>query len=148
MAALGVAALLLAGCTADTPRNSAGQVTAAATADVFAVRVGDCLGDVGTGTVDELKLVPCSEEHSWEAYASSSIEAERYPGTTEVQAQAEDACDKAFTEFVGVDVRESRYTFTYLHPTAESWAQDDREVVCLAGKDRGAITGSLKGTGK
>ena len=149
LAALGALVVVaLVGCTTETPRNSAGQVTAEATTDVFSIKVGDCVDKVGTGTVGELKLVPCSEPHYWEAYASSQVTGDTYPGTSTVQEQADADCGDAFAEFIGIELDKSDYTYTYLHHTSESWAQNDREILCLAGAEDGGIKGTLKGAKK
>ncbi|MBK9695950.1 MAG: septum formation family protein [Propionibacteriaceae bacterium] len=147
-AALAVS-LLAAGCSTDAPRNSAGQVTASADSDAFALKVGDCTGALGTGSIDEIPLVPCGEPHDYEAYASMQISGDTFPGTNQVQDQADTYCATEFTKFVGIDFKESKYSITNLMPTKESWSvAGDREVLCLAGKDSGKITGSLQGAKK
>ena len=44
--------------------------------------------------------------------------------------------------------KDSGYDMFYLYPVEQSWAAGDREVVCLAGSDKGKLTGSLKGVEK
>lgn len=147
MAAVAVAvSLLAAGCSSDAPRNSAGVVTASADADAFALKVGDCTGALGSGSIDQISLVPCAEPHDYEAYASMRLTQDSFPGTDQVTEQADAFCAKEFKKFVGVDDEESKYGFSSLMPTKESWVSaGDREVLCLAGKDSGNITGSLQG---
>lgn len=141
--------VLLAACTTDLPRDSAGQVTAAATTDAFSIKVGDCVGKVAGDSTDELPLVPCAEEHFWEAYAASDLTGTDFPGNAEIKDLAGKACSAAFTGFMGIDSEESRYEVTYLTPTKQTWTSaGDREVVCLVGSSRGGVTGSLKGSGK
>lgn len=150
MAAVAVAATLLAaGCSSDAPRNSAGVVTASADSDAFALKVGDCTGALGTGSIDQIPLVPCTEPHDYEAYASMRLTQNSFPGADQVTEQADAFCAKEFKNFVGVDNEESKYGFSSLSPTKESWVSaGDREVLCLAGKDSGKITGSLQGVKK
>jgi len=144
-----VLAVLLAACATDAPRNSAGQVTAAATTDAFSITVGDCVGKLDGDSTDELPLVPCAQEHFWEAYAASDLAGTDFPGNAEVKDLADKACSTAFTGFMGIASDDSKYEVTYLTPTKETWTQaSDREVVCLVGSSRGGITGSLKGSGK
>ena len=141
-------AVVLAGCAADIPRNSAGQVTAAATTDAFSIAVGDCVGKVDGDSTDELPLVPCTEVHYWEAYAASDLAGNDFPGNAGVKDLADKACADAFEGFVGVAADDSKYEVTYLTPTKETWAQaQDREVVCMVGSSNGNITGSLKDAG-
>lgn len=149
-ASLAVAlALLLAGCGAGVPRDSTGQVTAAATTDAFSIKVGDCVGKVDGDSTDKLPLVPCTDKHSWEAFAASDLTGADFPGNAEVKGQAEKACAAAFKAFIGIAADDSRYELTFLTPTKETWTQAaDREVVCLVGSSSGGITGSLRGIAK
>ena len=143
-----LATVLLAGCASGV-RDSAGQVTAPATTDSFAVRVGDCLDKLPTDSTDRLSLRPCAQSHYWEAFASTTLTGDDYPGNSTVRDQANRACSDAFTSFVGVTVKSSKLSLTMLTPTKDTWTQaDDREVVCLVGSDNGGITGTLKGAAK
>ena len=141
--------MLLTGCSSDAPRNSAGQVTAAATTDAFSIEVGDCVGKLDGDSADKLPLTPCEQTHFWEAYASSELAGTDFPGTSQVNELSDKACKAPFKSFVGIALDDSKYEVTYLSPTKESWTQArDREVVCLVGSSTGNITGSLKGTAK
>jgi hypothetical protein len=138
------AALALTGCTGAV-RDDAGQVTASASVDAFSIKVGDCTGDLAEDEVSAAVLVPCGEPHYWEAYFSSRLSGDDYPGVTQVTESAEAACSDAFTAFVGVSTEKSDYTYTYFYPTEQTWTSTgDREVLCLAGLDDGGITGTLK----
>jgi hypothetical protein len=141
--------VLLTGCSTDTPRNSAGQVTAAATTDAFSIKVGDCVGKLDGDTAQKLPLTPCGQAHFWEAYASSTLDGSDFPGTSQVNDLSNKACSAEFKGFTGIAQDDSKYEVTYLSPTKESWTQaQDREVVCLVGSSSGNITGSLKGVAK
>ncbi|HEX5334842.1 MAG TPA: septum formation family protein [Propionicimonas sp.] len=141
--------VLLTGCSTDAPRDSAGQVTAAATTDAFSIKVGDCVGKLDGDSAQKLPLVPCGQAHFWEAYASSKLEGTDFPGTSQVNDLSDKACSSAFKDFVGIAIDDSKYEVTYLGPTKESWTQaQDREVVCLVGSSSGNITGSVKGNAK
>ncbi len=154
MRARGVAALVLigvlaGGCAPAGPRNSAGQVTRAATTDAFAVKVGDCTGPITNGSVDKLSLVPCDQEHAWEAYARTELAGEGYPGASSVQDKAESFCAAEFATFLGIAPGKSKYRATYLQPTRQTWEQaGDREILCLAGLASGGIKGSLRAVRK
>lgn len=139
-----VAGFALLGCTPG-PRDGAGQVTAPATTDTFSVRVGDCLDKLPSESTDALALLPCAQPHFWEAFASTTLEGEDYPGTAAVRDRAEQACNAAFEGFVGLPEKKSRLDITMLTPTRETWiGAGDREVVCLVGSPSGGITGTLK----
>lgn len=150
--ALGFAAVLLvlvAGCSTDAPRNSAGQVTAAATTDAYSIKVGDCVGKLDGDSAEEVALTPCGQPHFWEAYSASTLDGTDFPGASQVDERSDEACNAAYQGFVGIARDDSRYEVMYLAPTKESWTQaKDREVVCLVGSSSGNLTGSLKGTAK
>lgn len=145
----GVLLVLLTGCSSDAPRDSAGQVTAAATTDAFSIKVGDCVGKLDGDSADMLPLTPCDQAHFWEAYASSTLDGTDFPGTSQVNDLSDKACSAEFAGFIGIALDDSKYEVTYLSPTKESWTKaQDREVVCLVGSSSGNITGSLKGVAK
>lgn len=148
LASLAAAGLLTA-CASEQPRNSSGQLTAPATTDTFSVRVGDCLGKLETDTTAKLPLVPCSEEHHWEAFAASELTGDDFPGNSVLGDRADEFCRGAFADFVGVKPSKSRYELTSLLPTRQTWTQaGDRELICLVGRPSGGITGTLKGVAK
>lgn len=154
LAAVAVAAVLasVAGCNSGggtVPRNSAGQVTAAATTDAFSIKVGDCIGKLASDSTDELPLLPCDQPHFWEAFAAANLNGDAFPGNAEVKDQAAQACKAAFEDFIAVAQGDSKYEVTFLTPTKETWTQaGDRQVVCLVGSSGGNLTGSLKGAAK
>lgn len=98
----------LAGCTADAPRNTDGQVTASAAADVFSIRVGDCTGKLDGEEIDTADLVPCQDGHYFEAYAAMKMTGDTWPGSDEVTRQANQYCDTEFTSFVGISYDDSK----------------------------------------
>ena len=143
------AALALVGCTAGaTPRDTAGQVTAAASVDAFQVKVGDCTGALTEGDLSDLQVIPCAEPHFYEAYGSTQLSGDVYPGESEVTKQANKFCSTEFTSFIGLATKDSGYDMFYLYPVEQSWAAGDREVLCLVGSDKGKLTGTLKGVEK
>lgn len=142
-------ALGLAGCTAEGPRNSAGQVTAPVPTDVFSLQVGDCTGPLTSGTVGQVTLVPCAQPHAWEVFAATELQGDAFPGAGKVQDQAEEFCNDQFKVFVGVAVNKSEYHLTVLQPTKQTWNDaGDRQVTCLAGDGEGKTEGSLRNAGK
>lgn len=147
--ALALVALLAAtGCSSDAPRNSAGAVTASASTDAFAIKVGDCTGKLATGTIEGADLLPCDQKHYYEVYAASKMTDAEFPGTEATSKQAEEACDAEFTSFIGIASTKSKYKLFYLSPIAQSWALGDREILCLVGSESGGISGSLRGVKK
>lgn len=162
IAALGAAAALaLTGCSAvedlfggggeEPERDPSGQVTESQdAADVFTIKVGDCIGSFEDGSeVAELPVVPCSDPHDQEVYASFMVpEADAFPGTDAVNSQAETDCAAEFETFVGVPYEESALYVQFLTPTEESWGQGDREILCTIYDPEGQTTGSLQDAGR
>src|SRR5664279_5866285 len=80
---IAAAGLLLSGCsllnqvTNTTQRDASGTPTAAnANADVFSIKVGDCLNDgTASGTVTTAPIVPCAKPHDSEAVSYTHLRA-------------------------------------------------------------------------
>jgi hypothetical protein len=156
VAAVAAVGLALSGCslfnqiTNDTPRDDDGTVVEGNDdADVFSIRVGDCLNDAGTsGTVTTAPIVPCDEPHDSEAYASFLLEDGDFPGDEGVSAAANQLCYDAFEEFAGIAWEDSIYDFSYYLPTEDSWNnRGDREVLCTIFDGNGQVTGTLESIG-
>jgi hypothetical protein len=133
------AVLLLAGCAA-APDD-----------DVFSIVVGDCLNDADVADeVTSLPIVDCAEPHDSEVFARTEATGDTFPGGDVLQATLVEFCrGDAFTQFVGIPFVESRYGTRGYFPTAQSWANGDRELLCTLIDESGAqLTGSLAGTEK
>lgn len=109
--------------------------------------VGDCTNDDLSGAVGEVDTVDCAESHTAEVFAIFDIEGDDFPGTSEIQAQANEGCNgRRFEDYVGTPYTQSEIYSTYLVPTEETWNEaDDRTVICLAVTQDGSATeGSVK----
>jgi len=161
LAVAAAATLLLSGCslisnlTNTTQRDDTGTVTEGNDdADVFSIKVGDCLDEPSEnsdGTVSTVPIVPCTDSHVYEAYASIIVDEGdgSYPGEDTVLGQAESDCTSAFTSFVGVDYNSSSLDFTYYYPTQDTWEGiGDREILCMVYDPAGSVTGTLQGAGR
>jgi hypothetical protein len=153
VAAVGVASVSLAGCSLlgnITGNGSTGDSTGEGTdTDVFTIKVGDCLNDSGSGdVVTSVPTVPCAEPHDSEAFKSIIMADGDFPGDDAVQTAAVDGCKPAFDAFIGLAYDSSALDFSYYYPTEESWAQGDREILCLAYDPAGQITGTLAGAAR
>lgn len=144
----GTAGVALAGCSLlNNLGGDSGQVQGEGTdTDVFAITVGDCLNDASAGDeVSSVPTVPCSQPHDSEAYHAFNLPDGDYPGDDAVEAAADEGCFAAFESFVGISYQESVLDFAYYFPTTSSWAQGDREILCIAYDPAGQVTGSLQG---
>lgn len=148
-----VVALSLTACSDDgdePQRDESGQVTeSAGAADIFDVKVGDCVGDFeDEDEVTDVSVVPCADEHAQEVFASAEIPDGDFPGDDALREQAQEECAAEFATFVGTPWPESELDYTWLQPTEESWSQGDRELICLVYDPAGPVTGSLEGAGR
>jgi len=142
------AAVLLAGC-AQPVRDPSGRLTAPTMADAYSIKAGDCVGELGAGSVTKIQLLPCDQQHYWEAFLLTNLDGTDYPGDVALAKQSEQLCTQSFADFVGIELKKSKYSFTYLSPTEQTWkSAKDRALVCLAGLPNGGVTGSLRGIGK
>jgi len=150
--AIGVLAalLLVAGCSdAAAPAPSPTTSPTSSPSDPFDVDVGNCVDSTtGAGEVTEIPVVPCSGPHVGEAYAAVRMsDGATFPGE-EAVVEAARGCEEPFEEFVGVPLRGSQLKVTYFHPTEQSWATGDREILCVVSDPRGPVEGSLRGAAR
>jgi len=151
----GVADSLLGDAPEAAPRDEPdGEITASAEADVFSLKVGDCLDYLAlsetTTEFSSLPAVPCDQQHDSEIYAETALTEEQYEadlalaGDTETPTYADTFCHDAFAGFVGTTYEESTLDYTYLSPTPESWAQGDDLVQCIVVHLEGGLTGTMQ----
>jgi hypothetical protein len=138
-------ALLLSACGGSDGSSAATEAVGAEDVDVFELAVGDCVIDETEGEIAETTKVPCSTPHLSEVYHLFDLPGGAIPEAEALSNAVEQGCLAAFEPYVGLDYESSEYAFTWLEPTPESWANGDREVVCmLATQDESKITGSLR----
>lgn len=161
-------ALVLAACGANgpdstdepPPAGSDGASSPGASASppgemtsVFDLERGDCFS-VDREQIDAVPVVDCAEPHEYEAFAvfdHTAGDGEPYPGNRELVDYADGECRAPFEEFVGIDYGSSIWLITSLTPSAETWADGDREIVCTLTQedDDGEpieVTGSAEGS--
>lgn len=152
-----LAVLALAGCASGPERDpETGELLEAGEIDVFELQVGDCvdgLADDADGATDEqvsrVRVMPCEQEHSDEIFAAVPIpDGDEYPGDEDIMELANTGCYDRFEEFVGVPWSDSELDFGFLAPTAESWGEGDREILCTVGHPNRTLTGTLEGTNR
>ncbi len=148
-ALLAVCALVFAACGGDdeTLRDENGNVVEGGEIGVFSLNVSDCFADLPVGEVSTINAVPCGEDHLYEIYHLFDVDMPDFDSAA-IDTAAADGCLAAFQGYMGVPANTSYYTFDGLQPSAGSWAQGDREVVCLATPKNGSTTaGTAKGAG-
>ena len=135
----------------DATRDETGQVTEGNdNADIFLIRVGDCLNDANSGSeVSNVPIVPCAEPHDSEVFAELKLEDGEFPGDSAVEAEAEEYCAAEFTSFVGVDYDLSELYLTYYMPSKDTWeAMGDRLISCIVYDPAGQVEGTLAGAAR
>jgi hypothetical protein len=117
---------------------------------VMSLEVGQCVDDSAQDeeTVSALPVVDCAQPHNGEVYAVPTLADGEFPGDTAIEVQAQDLCaGKAFEDYVGKPFEDSETYFSTIVPSAESWADGHRDIVCLLQNEAGTrTTGSLRGS--
>lgn len=124
---LALASVGLAGCAPTPPPAPV------ATIDPYALKVGDCVRDGNfAGTVARITRVDCSRVHDAEAFATTRLKGDAFPGAAAVHDAAQKFCVARFAEFAGIDYNDSKLLdVSWYFPTEASWTQrNDREVMC------------------
>jgi Septum formation len=140
----------------DTATSESANVTISDEVSVFDLAVGDCFtaapsdGDAGP-LVTTAEVVSCDDPHLAEVVLIgdlSDADGAAFPGVEERDDAAEDLCQPAFMDYVGVPLAASELGLLWLAPTEESWTeQDDREVTCaVQALDGDPLTGSVEGS--
>ena len=158
-----IAVFVACGFVDDADRAESGDLVSAEDSDAFSMRVGDCFDNSsdmsqaqpgGGAVVEEMAAIPCSEPHDNELFAVFNLSdrlpylaLERFPGEEGIESFAGDGCFERFESFIGISYEESILLVRMLYPTAESWAQGDREVSCMLYHSEEKLAGSMRGSG-
>ena len=141
-------ALAMTACGGDDPAAEPTPTAEARTA--FELEPGDCLNDPGglADSLGEVAVVPCTQPHQTEVFAVFEFEAEPdapYPGEQRLTRAAERGCrGKRFAEYVGVAKDASSLLVLQATPAEDTWAQGDREIVCLLHLGDEELTESMR----
>lgn len=144
--------------TADSPEASAAaspeasseaSTAAGVETSVFDIEAGDCFSASGD-SVESVLVVPCEDAHIYEAYAVLEHPGgsdDPYPGEEEMVSSSDAACQEPFEGYVGRDYQSSEFYITTIYPSEETWAVDDREIICTLGTENDdEVTGSAEGS--
>ena len=139
---------LIAACSGDKlARDEAGKVVKRGNSSIFELKVGDCTKEELKAEATNIDLVPCTEPHTHEAYFSVDYVGDAYPGSATLEVFAQQKCDGAFSDYVGVELAQSNYFFTYLYPSVTTWqSKNDRQIVCFVVSRNEVLMTSVKGT--
>ena len=134
-----------------TPVASTGGGTAGVLTSVFDLAAGDCFG-TNEGPLASVLVVECGQPHVYEVFAlvyHDGAASAAYPGDDAMTEYADTACRVPFETYVGRDYATSAYWITTIAPSADTWAQGDREIVCTLrmGSEGEEVSGSAQGSG-
>jgi hypothetical protein len=99
------------------------------------LEVGDCVADAmaATGDVKTFDEVDCDDPHDGEVFTIIKLEGDRYPGLKAVAGKGQRGCRARLRrQATPKAYRDRQLGYKFVYPTTQSWAQDDREVTCLA----------------
>lgn len=142
-----VATVALSGAAAPTAAqvDANGNVTRSGGLDVGALTTGQCFDEpAAQSQVSGVEAVPCGQPHDAQVIGSSMLGDDSYNEAT-IQSEASNGCQKLSD---GPDVDQSKLgsdaSVIDFVPTAESWANLDREVTCAVDDGTGTkLTGSV-----
>ena len=100
--------------------------------------------------ISSLPGVPCSQPHDNEVYAVFDVSLSAYPDSEDAMFEhALEQCLDRFAGFVGIAYESSELDILTLYPTPESWARNDREVVCAVyDMNNTQLVGSARDVGR
>jgi hypothetical protein len=105
---------------------------------------GDCITDIPDGTL--VQIVPktdCSQPHAGEVYAVLTMPDGEYPGQSTID-EWQNKCPGELESYSADAATDDSIGVFVLYPTSETWAQGDREIVCMATTED-KRSGSIKG---
>lgn len=101
------------------------------------LEAGVCFNSQSDGAgveISAVEAIDCTQPHNSEVFHIAAYPAEAgvdFPGEQILITFAEERCKPAFLEYVGVDYNSSLLEIRPLLPSAASWRDGDREVVCI-----------------
>ena len=123
-------------------------LAACSDSSVMHMRVGQCILMPEDKTTTTVETTGCTREHDAEVFYLTSADDGDFPGEEELNKQAGAQCLEHFKEYIGSSYLTSTLDMTWMIPTKDSWAHNDRAIVCLARPmDRSTLTSSVKDSG-
>lgn len=120
---------------------------------VLQLVVGDCVVDALAAADDiaELGVVDCAQPHQVEVYAlitDPGDDAAPWPGDQILIEASASGCLAAFEPYVGRAFEDSELDILTVLPTAETWAEGDRDTLCVTTRvDGDDLVGSVEASG-
>jgi hypothetical protein len=110
-------------------RDAQGQITKPAQAAPDKLKVGDCVAQINTAEVSDVRAQPCGQPGGGKVFAVFQLPQRSWPGEKVADDKAGGDCVKRYERSRQQAAEESE--IQYLRPTEASWRLGDRRVVCL-----------------
>jgi hypothetical protein len=146
-----LAGVVIASAVFNASRNDEGDITKAGDLQITDLRVGDCfdLKDPAADLIEDVKAVPCTQEHEYELFHIASLSANGYPTDAAFTTFIESECLPAFETFVGLAYDDSELDMFPVVPTKDAWDDGDRAIQCAVFHPRiHRLTESQKGSAR
>jgi Septum formation len=99
------------------------------------VKQGDCLKEIpDSAEVLTVQTIACEEPHAGEVFAVLTMPDGDFPGQPAIDEYA-DKCSPELEAYSPPAMTDDSIQLYVLYPTAETWAQGDRAVTCIATLD-------------
>ncbi|WP_232662254.1 DUF4190 domain-containing protein [Pseudonocardia sp. TRM90224] len=154
---VGVVLLLVVGAAITPTSSSTGSTTSggavpstilARPAPTTAMQVSQCVKDVNATEeameIQSLPIVPCTEPHAGEVFATFSAASGAYPGDAGFDTWFAD-CSERLAGYSPSAASDPDTSISVVYPTAAAWARGNRQVTCVAIERSGTTTtGSIR----
>jgi hypothetical protein len=117
-----------------TTRNETGAIVESGGLGAFALRVGDCFmaPEENTELVVSVEGVPCDAPHDGQVYATFDLPDAGSFDAVSAETQADEGCmSRWLNDWWGTYEENHEIDYSFFQPTAESWADADREIACV-----------------
>jgi len=104
---------------------------------VFKLQTGDCVNTASA-------VLPCSTPHQAEVFATFSLPASAWPGTSAVRTEASTGCASRLSGYLNPQLAIS-LAQSYVFPDQVAWTAGTRTVICEVQATSGQLTGSVRG---
>ena len=104
---------------------------------VFKLQTGDCITTASA-------VLPCSTPHQAEVFATFSLPASAWPGTSAVRTEASTGCASRLSGYLNPQLAIS-LAQSYVFPDQVAWTAGTRTVICEVQATSGQLTGSVRG---
>jgi hypothetical protein len=111
-------------------------------AAVFGLRPGQCIDSGGNGLT--FTVLSCAAPHDAEVFATFSLPAAAWPGTSAVQQDAGNGCASRLASYLNPQLATAALSQEYVYPNQGAWQADERTVVCEVRAVSGQLTGSVR----